>query len=150
MRSFTTVLSHNRDAPQRVTGCHPLVARLAHSSRYDHVSPLATVASEFHLHIGAGKLGLALCVPAIANAGLKGGPPMAVFNRPGPAWLPLLEADEERRGGDESSRPTRVALEVNNEHVMTLHLVVRMTKKACNLSVTVVPASIALRFGPCY
>lgn len=75
---------------------------------------------------------------------------MAVFNRPGPAWLPLLEADEERRGGDESSRPTRVALEVNNEHVMTLHLVVRMTKKACNLSVTVVPASIALRFGPCY
>lgn len=43
----------------------------------------------FHLHIGAGRLGLGLVVPAVCRSGT----PIGILQRPSGAWKPLMESD---------------------------------------------------------
>jgi hypothetical protein len=42
----------------------------------------------FHLHIGAGRLGLGLVVPAVCRSGT----PIGILQRPSGAWAPLMES----------------------------------------------------------
>lgn len=42
----------------------------------------------FHLHIGAGRLGLGLVVPAVCRSGT----PIGILQRPSGAWKPLMES----------------------------------------------------------
>lgn len=44
--------------------------------------------SQFHVHFGAGKLGLGLVLPAL----VAGGVPFAVLQRPSEAWAPVLQS----------------------------------------------------------
>lgn len=43
----------------------------------------------FHLHIGAGRLGLGLVVPAVCRSGT----PIGILQRPSGAWSPVMESD---------------------------------------------------------
>jgi len=47
--------------------------------------------SRFHLHFGAGRLGMGLVVPSIAASGI----PFAVVQRPKPKWIKLFESQGE-------------------------------------------------------
>lgn len=74
------------------------------------LAPAST--APFHVHVGAGKLGLSLVVPAVASAGAR----FAVIDTPAdPSWKDVLAA---RAGGDE--RPLKCF--VNGEEMCALHV----------------------------
>lgn len=70
-------------------------------------------ASPFHVHVGAGKLGLSLVVPAVSRSGI----PFCVVDRPAPEWDPVL---------GQVKGP--VTFNVNGEDKCTLNLVTGLTE----------------------
>jgi len=62
----------------------------------------------FHLHFGAGRLGMGLVVPAISASGI----PFAVVQRPKPKWIELFAQQ------GEAARPGEVGVSINSEVVV--------------------------------
>ena len=59
-----------------------------------HVTPDTTPADgRFHLHFGAGRLGLGLVIPAVAAQGI----PFGVVQRPKPTWEEIWQGEAEPR-----------------------------------------------------
>lgn len=74
--------------------------------------PSAVPPTNFHVHVGAGKLGLSLIVPAVASVGAR----FAVLDTPAdPSWTEVLAR---RASGDD--RPLRVV--VNGEEACALNV----------------------------
>jgi hypothetical protein len=67
------------------------VSQLYLVARFSKSDPLpASAPSRFHIHFGAGRLGLGLCIPALHASGR----PYAILQRPSSAWSPVLNSKE--------------------------------------------------------
>ncbi|KAG5175263.1 mannitol 1-phosphate dehydrogenase [Tribonema minus] len=78
------------------------VAQLQRLARHKREGALAPNASKYHVHLGAGRLGLGLVIPALS----RGAAPFAILQRPSGAWKALTasgaDATRIRVNGDET------------------------------------------------
>lgn len=72
------------------------------------------VDSRFHLHFGAGRLGLGLVVPAISASGIS----FAVVQRPKPRWQKIFQKGIDRRAADPNDVSDGLDLTTNNDVVV--------------------------------
>ncbi|KAL3924151.1 MAG: hypothetical protein SGPRY_003998 [Prymnesium sp.] len=65
----------------------------------------------FHLHFGAGRLGMGLVLPAIAGSGI----PFALVQRAKPRWEEMFQAGIAKRQADQDAPLTGIRVSINNE-----------------------------------
>jgi len=78
-------------------------------------TPEEEVDSRFHLHFGAGRLGLGLVVPAISASGVS----FAVVQRPKPRWRKIFQKGLDAREDD--PQDFSAGLEVTNNDEVVVH-----------------------------
>jgi len=105
--------------------------------------------NEFHVHVGAGKLGLSLIVPSLVSSGV----PLAIVDTPkDPSWTPLLDSgaagvtlvvnDKEVCSLSIAGAPPRLAVTDDTEALQAL--VARATTLSCSLGPWMAPTMTRL------
>ena len=98
--------------------------------------------SRFHLHFGAGRLGLGLVVPAISASGIS----FAVVQRPKPRWQKIFKRGIDRRAADPED--FSMGLDVTNNNAVVVHNVKLISADADTTPAYMPPKSIVFGSTP--